>query len=351
MTQFGAYYRAWFAERKLLSFTGSGDAAKVYLWTDTDERTRETGAALADGIMPGCHLEVHALHGSSQDELFHAIHKPDAVQSQMAVAALSGRIGDHPGALALAYRAPLDQMQRSLFQCKEARCEVAGKKSLLDVQATIEPGSGDHLADFKGPLATAATFAENLQFEYLEGMPDADLGWGKIDGTEVRSMMALHAASSDFVQRTPYIASLQGAHLLDTIERTLRQAESETSVSGAIGSTAHRVVFLVGHDTNITNVAAMLDAHWLIEGYQPDDAAPGGALIFELWRTPGKPDMVKVSYLVQTPDQMRLSTPLSLTEPPASAAIFLPGCSSPEKGYPCAWASFEASIQRAASKL
>src|SRR6202044_1929401 len=47
MTFMGRYYRAWFAERGLLSAGGCDDASQVYLWADTDERTRETGRGLA----------------------------------------------------------------------------------------------------------------------------------------------------------------------------------------------------------------------------------------------------------------------------------------------------------------
>ncbi len=344
MTLFGAYDRAWFAQHGLLSAEGCADAGKIYLWADTDERTRDTGSGLADGLMPGCHLEVHALAGDAQDELFHAVRKPDALQTQAAFAALHGRIGGRPEALANAYREPLDWMQRTLLDCKEQTCYVPGKKNLLAVSPSLAPGSGDHLAELKGPLTTAATFAENLQLEYLEGVPDAALGWGRVNGEQVESLMALHAAASDLVQRTPYIAHLQAAPLLDAIFRTMQQAESEKSVAGAIGPAGERAVFLVGHDTNISNVAALLDAHWLIDGYQRDDAAPGGALIFELWRRPGKLDYVTVSYWVQTPEQMRRKITLSLAAPPASADVYLPGCSSPEAGAPCGWDEFQSLI-------
>jgi 4-phytase/acid phosphatase len=351
MTLFGGYYRAWFSERKLLSDSGCADAGHVYIWADTDERTRETGAGLADGMMPGCHLEVHALPGSAQDELFHTIRGSGGTQSQTAFAALAGRIGNHPAALTDAYLAPLDEMQRALLDCdKEATCSASGKKSVFAVEASVAPGSGDHLAELKGPLTTAATFAEDLQLEYLEGMPDAEVGWGRVDGAQIQSLMALHSAASDLVQRTPYIAHIQASHLLDAIVRTLQQAELGKSVNGAIGPSGERAVFLVGHDTNISNVAALLDAHWLIDGYQRDDAAPGGALVFELWRRPGKPDAVKVSYRVQTPDQMRQMLPLSLAMPPASADIFLSGCSLPESGAPCNWVDFQTTAQAALGK-
>jgi 4-phytase/acid phosphatase len=340
MTLFGGYYRAEFAERGLLSDSGCADAQDVYIRADTDERTLETGRGLADGMLPGCKTEVHSLGAGVHDELFHLPDKSRRLDSQAAFSALSGRIGDDPGALATAYGIPLESMQKVLATCAQSSC-LPLTKTLAGVQASLTPATGDHLAELRGPLSTAATFAENLQLEYLEGMPDSQVGWGSVDQRSMTSLMALHAASSDLVQRTPAIARAQAANLLSQIIGTLDQAEEHRSISSAIGTPDDKIVFLVGHDTNISNVAALLDAHWLVNGYQRDDAAPGGALVFELWQRPGRPDGLRVYYTVQTIEQMRKASPLSLQTPPAKAVVFLPGCSKPEAGAPCDWSDFQ----------
>jgi 4-phytase/acid phosphatase len=340
MTLFGGYYRAEFAERGLLSDSECADAQEVYIRADTDERTLETGRGLADGMLPGCKTEVHSLGAGAHDELFHLPDKSRRLDSQAAFSALSGRIGDDPGALATAYGIPLESMQKVLATCAQSSC-LPLTKTLAGVQASLTPATGDHLAELKGPLSTAATFAENLQLEYLEGMPDSQVGWGSVDQRSMTSLMALHAASSDLVQRTPAIARAQAANLLSQIIGTLDQAEEHRSISSAIGTPDDKIVFLVGHDTNISNVAALLDAHWLVNGYQRDDAAPGGALVFELWQRPGRPDGLRVYYTVQTIEQMRKASPLSLQTPPAKAVVFLPGCSKPEAGAPCDWSDFQ----------
>jgi 4-phytase/acid phosphatase len=189
--------------------------------------------------------------------------------------------------------------------------------------------------------------AENFQLEYLEGMPASKIGWGRVDEKVMRSLMALHSASSDLIQRTPYIARVQGSNLLAHIQKTIEQAELQKPVSGAIGTPDDKIVILVGHDTNIANVAALLDAHWLINDYQRDDAAPGGALVFELWHEDGKEDLLRTYYVVQTPDQMRNALPITLETPPSKAVVFLPGCSSAGHGAPCNVHEFFDVIQRA----
>lgn len=346
MKLFGAYYHSYVMKRGLLAGTGCVDAERVYVRADSDERTLDTGHAIAEGMFPGCRLEVHGLAEGVQDELFHRTSKVGADDRQRAYIELSGRMGGDPAALTAAYKMPLETMQRVLIQCEELHgCKQAAAKNLLSVEASLLPGNGDHLAELKGPLSTAATFAEDLQLEYLEGMPAAQVGWGRVDEDAMRALMMLHAASSDLVQRTPAIARVQAANLMTAILNTLEQAEKQTAVAGAVGPVDSQVVFLVGHDTNIANVAALLDLHWLVNGYQRDDAAPGGALVFELWQTSQGEDAVKVYYTVHTTGQMRTLLPLSLDAPPARAALFVPGCSEAVADMPCTWTSFHALMQ------
>jgi 4-phytase/acid phosphatase len=341
MMLFGGYYRASFAAEGLLSASGCSDANRIYIDADIDERTVETGRGLADGLAPGCNVAVHSFGADMQDDIFHSLGKVGAGDPKLAFAAVAGRIGGAPEALLPAYQAPLEAMHELLDTCAGIACASSARKDLLQIPSSLKPGAGDHLVDLKGPLTTAATFAEDLQLEYLEGMPADQVGWGRADEAKVRAMMALHAASSDLVQRTPYIAAAQASNLLLHIVHTLEQAERGQAVAGAIGKPSNQLTILVGHDTNISNVAALLDAHWLVNGYQRDDAAPGGALVFELWQRSGHPDAVRVYYTVQTPEQMRRALPLSLAAPPEKAVIFLPGCSKAEAGSPCNWEDFE----------
>ncbi len=345
MTLFGGYYRASFAGLGLLSATGCSDATKVYLHADTDERTLESGRGIADGMLPGCRVEVHSLGEGTHDPLFHTAGKVGKPDPRLAFSAVAGRMGGSPSALLSAYEMQLDLMQQVMFACSGQACSVQGKKRLIDIPASLAQGNGDHLVEAKGPLTLGATLAENLQLEYLEGMPDGELGWGRIDEAKMRSLMAIHAAESDLLERTPYIARLQASNLLVHILHTLEQAEHQKEVAGSIGTPDDKVVFLIGHDTNIENVAALLDAHWLVDGYQRDDAAPGGALVFELWQGPGHEDEVRAYYVVQTPHEMRETVPLSLKVPPPKAVIFLSGCSQSRDSAPCDWSAFRRLVE------
>jgi 4-phytase / acid phosphatase len=158
-------------------------------------------------------------------------------------------------------------------------------------------------------------------------------------------MMSLHAVYADLLRQTPYIARAQASNPLSHILKTMEQAVGGRAVPGALGRPGDHVVVIVGHDTNISNIAGTLGLSWLIEGYQHDDTPPGGALVFELWRRPDREEYtVRTYYTSQTLKQMREALPVTLDSPPAKAPIFLPGCSTATEGLACGWEAFQHTV-------
>jgi len=353
MKLFGAYDRAYLAKAGLLSPTGCADAGHVYIWTDTDERTIETGRALAAGMLPDCAVEVHSLPEGKTDPLFSPIPagvgNPDRA---LAATAVSGRIGGNPGALLGVYRPAFETMQQVLLGCKLGpKCPPEGKavkQSLLELPASVGPAKGDRLAELRGPLSTASTLAEDFLLEYTNGMEGKELGWGRVNETNLMEMMSLHTAYADLLRRTTYIARVQASNLLSHIVKSMEQAVAGKAVPGALGKPGDHAIVIVGHDTNLSNVSGLLGLSWLIEGYQRDDTPPGGALVFELWRRPGNEEYtVRTYYMCQTLEQMRKALPLTLNSPPAKAVVFLPGCSTANEGMECGWRAFQRAVETA----
>jgi 4-phytase/acid phosphatase len=356
MTLFGGYYRAYFAQQGLLGATGCADAAHVSFYADSDQRTVETGKSLAAGMFPGCRPEEQsehlALHEGEADPLFHSlaagVGKPDY---DTAVASIAGRIGDNPAALIDVYRSQLEELQRILLACPQASpCpspEHTAPKLLLDATPSLNSGTGDHLAELKGPLNAAATITENFLLEYADGMPMDQVGWGRVDRRTLNRLLDLHTAASDLTRRSSYLATAQASNLLAHILKTMEQAVAGKAVPGALGKPGDRVVVLVGHDTNLSNVAGTLNINWLLDGRR-DDTPPGGALVFELWQRPNDSSYeVHLYYTAQTLEQMRSLAPLTVEKPPAKASLFLPGCGAGGIHYSCDWAAFSQTMTRA----
>jgi len=341
MTLLGAFDRQLLAKQGLLAAEGCGDADRISILADSDQRTHETGKAIAAGLMPGCNLETHALAEGTPDPLFHPLAAGNVhPDKQLATAALAGRIGNNPSGLVEAYRPQLQALEEVL-----AGPGTKAKMSLFDISSSIAPGRGDHLVDLRSPLGTAATMAENLLLEYADGM--AQVGWERVDEHKLRELMQLHTANADLERWTPYIARAQSAPMLDAILGSMQQVASQKAVAGAPGRKSDRLLILVGHDTNLTNISGTLGLSWLIDGRR-NDTPPGSALVFELWQNGATSNYsVQLFYAAQTLDQMRNISPLSLSNPPERIPVFVPGCSKADAS--CDWSTFTSLIHAATS--
>jgi 4-phytase/acid phosphatase len=347
MTLFGAYDREKLAAQGLLSSSGCDDAGRIRIIADSDQRTRETGKALAAGLAPGCAVQIQALAEGTPDPLFHSFEAGVGVtDKQLAIAAVSGRIGGNPQGLAEAYRAQLQALEDVLRGCNGADCDKeTGQtpQSVFDLPSSLGPGKRDHLAELHSPLGTAATMAENLLLEYTEGMDTANVGWGRVDAKKLRELLQLHTASEDISGRTEYIARGQSSNLMFHVLASMVQATNGVSAPGALTRPGDRLLILVGHDTNLANISGTLHLSWLIDG-RMDDTPPGGALIFEMWKQRDSAlYFVRTYYTAQTLDQMRNATPLSLAHPPESAPVFIPGCGQADGS--CAWEAFQQTLR------
>ncbi len=345
MKLFGAYDRAHFAEQGLLAPAGCRDVFRVTILADSDERTRETARALADGMYPSCPPPVQALSEGTPDALFHAMHagigKPDRA---LALSAIEGRIGGSAANLTEAYRPQLEVLDRILAGCVKAQVTNHNRSSIFDVPVEGAQGKGDRAAQLRGPLTVASSMAETLLLEYTDGMKGTELGWGCLDEPELREIMQLHSADTGYTERTPVIARMDASNLLDHMVAALEQSASGKPIPGAPGKPGGRALFLVGHDTNIATVAGMLDLDWILDG-RADDTPPGGALVLELWSGPSGEYSVRVYYTAQTLDQMRRSQPLTLANPPQRVPVFVPGCSRADMS--CTLEGFVAAARRA----
>jgi 4-phytase/acid phosphatase len=290
----GASYRTWLTSESLIHSSNCKDASRIRIYADKDQRTIETGRALAESLMPGCGVNTASQPGGKSDPLFAGTFKPDP---QAAAEALRERLDPQ-----------LLEHHRAAFDALQAILGPASERPIGPVADVL-----------KGPFATGSSLSEDLLLEYANG--EKNPGWGRLTKENLFQVLEIHAIYADLTRRTPYLAH-RGANLLLTILQSLRQAETGTAVTGAIGQPGDAVLVISGHDTNLSNLSGLLALHWHLPGYQPDDTPPGGALIFSLWRETSGEDIVRLRYAAQTVDQMRALS----AEPPVSQEVYIPGC-------------------------
>jgi 4-phytase/acid phosphatase len=343
----GVYDHQWLAHQGLFSQEGCTDSAHVRILADSDQRTRETGKAWAEGFAPGCGLAVTAHDEGESDALFHPLEAgvghPDKQRAKVEIA---GRIGGKPESIATQYRTGLELLEKVLTGCQApAACPASvstAPRSLFDAPATFAEGHGDHMVDLRTPLSLAATMSENLLLEYAEGFSEQRLGWGRLDRATLNKLIDLHTANEDLTQRTSTIARAQASNLMFHVAKSMEQVIVRKAVAGSLVANDDKLLLLVGHDTNLANLAGALHLTWTLDG-RTNDTPPGSALIFEVWEQAPETYVVRTYFTAQTLDQMRNTTPLSLDAPPERVAVKIPGCRNSSAG--CPWNSFRGVIE------
>jgi len=330
----GAWYRAHFAAAGLLAAESCPPASAVHAWADVDQRTRLTAEALLDGMFPRCGIVArHQAALDRPDPLFHPTRAGVCpVDAARARAAVLGRIGGGFAAIEQAYAPVLARLQAIL--CPRPAPAGCG---LFREPSALHPSRGGEGVRLAGPIAIGSTVAEIFLLETGQGLPRGRIAWGRLrDAADLTEVFRVHTLQFDLMDRTPYLARRHGSNLLRRLARDVAATDGPA------------LVLYVGHDTNIANVAGLLGLDWALAGYQPNQTPPGGSLIFEVLRADGaSARFVRLSYAAQTPDQLADARALTLADPPARAALALPGCAEAAQDGACPLERFVALADQA----
>jgi len=337
LTQQGRYYSRWL-EHNGIRVNGCGADASWQVITDSDQRTIASGTALQAGMAPSCSAPVTSLRQGDPDPLFDPV-AADRVHPRGtdARAALLGRIGEDPALAMQRLQTDAQVLEQVLFDCSDTACRaqqaMRGKHPFMLARPEVV-ATHDGMAKLKGPLALASMLAGNILLQYEDGVPLADVGWGRASTPQaLDALFALHQAASDLVKRTPYLAAARSGNLLAWIGAALAAHAGRVAPPPPANTPAH-VVFLVGHDTNLANVQALLGLRWHIPG-QPDPYAPGAALVFSLSAGGAGVPQIRVLALAPTLRALRDGT-VAIDHGMRAVPVFVPGCSSALPGYPSA---------------
>jgi 4-phytase / acid phosphatase len=342
MAQMGAYYRARYLQAGLLSGDPANDERLLFVETDNDQRTILSGRTLGRSILAGQDPIVHALPAGANDPLFVANEEIlTLADKQRAIGAILGRIGGDPETMRSAFGAVYRDFHDVLAGPPGAGLP-APQTNVLDGSTAITVGSGRDPIIFGSFFRIAESLIGNLNLEYTDGRPLAEVGWGRLTPERLAELTELQALYFDLSKRTFPLAQMEGSDLMAHILATLEQAATSQPVAGAFGGPAQRLIILNGHDDNVENIGGLLGISWAVPGVARNVSLPGGALVFELWQQPESGALsVRVAYISETIAQMRAGAQLSLDHPPFVAPIFIPECSTASPTDDAPFAAFE----------
>ena len=292
MTYMGKFYRVYFGSAGI---PVSCRTPNIYLYADKDQRTLETGHALIEGLCgkPTASPMYHAadLHPSGDDPLFNAAawaasqHRIDAAASRAAVEAA---LPKPPSAIVTEHASQFAQLQRIL----DTRCSGACVPA-VDGSSVLKDKDG--LSELAGPVNTASTYAEDLFLEYAQCRPNVT--------SDLSDVMMLHVLAYDFNERIQYNARVRGgtlfAHIVGMMEAKAGLAHADVEFPDI---TNDKVVIFSGHDTQLSLLGGILEAHWTPGEFAEDDMPPSSALIFELYKYANE-YRVRARFAYETMDQ------------------------------------------------
>ncbi len=288
---------AWVAQG-LLPATG---CPAIRIRTNSSSRTIASGAAYAKAIAPDCALAVEHNPIGQVDALFEPLRARATTFDADAAVADINRFTGGMNALVARHRDGL-RLLDTVLGCGDRQGCDPGRA------ARLTPSADGHGIDLTGPIRTASGTAQVLLLQYAEGLPPS-VGGMAVDGRVLAQLGKLHAALFDVYSRSPYMAAHQsaafGRHMIDAL----------TAKDGA------KVDMLVGHDTNVTALAALLGFDLVAPGYATNDAAPGGAVLINRWHDAAGKAFVTVTYRTQSPDQIRAHAAAVTVTP-----VRVPGC-------------------------
>lgn len=346
-TLLGGYFRLWLKNEGLLTGNDSADANFVYFRANGTPLIVGTAQAFATGMLPAATVSVDSYPQSSNDPLFNPVAAGVALLDyRMALAAVNGRLGSNPQTISSAYAPELALTRSVLFNYPISQTPVpAAPPNTTDVTSlpiTLTSGNAT-LPVTIGGLTDVIEAIDPFIMEYTDGLPTAEVGWGQLNAGNISQIYRLYDLLLDLEFRTPYLDRVQSSNLASHVVRTLVQAATGNTTAGALATPTTKIVVLVASNTNITGLAGLFHLDWLLPSYEPDVSALSGALVLELRQSQSTGEyIVRASYVAQTMDQLRNQTPLTLDAPPASAPVFIPGCSIDNATFDCPLGKFVA---------
>nr|WP_326492778.1 histidine-type phosphatase [Xanthomonas hortorum] len=308
----GEYLRQWLAQHKVLPSSGCPAPGSVSIWANTDQRTIDSGALLAEALAPDCGIVAGHREAGSNDPLFRPIEAGAvAFDAVAAVASIEKQTGG-PAALLQGHAAELQAMQQ-ILGCTRTPCDFA------QMPSTLTPSANGRGLALGGPIDLTSGTGEVLLLQYAEGLPQSQVGWGRATPERLAQVSRLHALLFDIYARPHYMAARSGAPLAREVLQRFGDAQ------------AAKVSLFVGSDTHIAALSSLLGVHFHLPGYGADDPPPGGALVLGLWREPSGKQVVRAQYLAQSLDQLRTLAPLNLEHPPLQQKLALGICTAKQR--------------------
>jgi 4-phytase/acid phosphatase len=351
----GTYFRDYLLAEGLLTGDAATDLGHTYFRANSIQRSNLTATMLGQGLIPGVTIPVHSYPLNQPDPVFDPISTGVADVNANRAANEVQEVYNSGTALASAYSPEFSLIRSVLFNYQiGVQPTPATPSGVTDPTAQAIPlsavtsGVATGNVVNTGGLGLTDIAADPFIMEYTDGLPLTDVGWGQLSLDAVSEATRFVILNERVNFRTPYLDEVQSSNAAAHVLRSMKQAVLGEAVQGGFSGSGTQILAVISSDDYVAGLAGLLDTHWQLPGYQPDYCAPGGALVFELRQSTVTGEfMVRVFYTAQSADQLRNLTPLSLTTPPETAQLLIPGGSKPGASLDVKFEMFQNLLQNA----
>ncbi|MFG1479007.1 histidine-type phosphatase [Xanthobacter sp. V4C-4] len=301
-----AAMRAAYVAKGVLPAAGcpGGD---LLVWADSHvQRTRESGRMMAGQLAPGCPDVLRHRPAGARDAVFGGAGGACTLDPDEGRAAVTALVGGEDLLLDEASDAAVRRVIALL----------APPQPLAPTGFEVKPGG----VSLTGALSVATPASEIFLLEYAQGMPAGDVAWGAGgDSAALAPLLAARNRGALIARGVPYVAARQSGVMARVM---LEMLSGEANATDPPLDAGIRMLALAGHDTNLSNLGALLGVSWSLPG-QPDATAPATALALERWRdTQSGALLLGVTVWYAELEGMRALDPAKVH----ALAVPLPGC-------------------------
>lgn len=320
----GNYFALWLKNEGIIK-NSCPDVNIFYAYANNKQRTIASAEAFADSAFPNCDITVHHEVDDNLDPNFNpVIHNSSQEFNNLAKSEMMKKLSE------VKVERSLGKMQDILHYKESDECKQKHHCDLIHDVTTIHDLVEGLEPEISGPLHIGNSAVDTFKMEYYEGFPINDVAWGLIKKPQDwDDLMDLNFAYHTVRFNTSVVATDIARPLIVYMRNIFENKQEEP-----------KVTLLMGHDANLITVFCSLDFKPYVLPNQHESTPIGGKVVFQKWYDEvNKKYLLKIEYIYQSSDQLRLADELDMKHPPQYLTLELNKCTIDENGF-CPWEDF-----------
>lgn len=318
----GKYFSQWLNKENLLP-DHCPKEEEIFIYANVKQRTIESAKAFVNEAFSGCNITIHQKGHNDSDPIFNAvIHNSSLIFQKLALEQMYEQLRQLNLNKSFADMSDILDYKLSQLCLIYNKCNLTtDSNKIIDIQVGFKP-------NMKGPLKICNSAIDAFVMENYEGFTVNNVAWGQMTESKWQDIINLSHKYHNVIFNTTLIAKDISLPLLNYFKNIF------------LNDNSTKVTLLIGHDANIYTLLNSMSfkPYYLPEQYEL--APVSGKIVFQKWFDEvKKKDLLKISYVYQSTNQLRNGIELNLLNPPQFVTMELCNCKIDDKGY-CLWDDF-----------